>query len=65
MREAVIVSTARTPIANAYRVTISNLTGPSPTAHSLIKRRFRRTNFEIISIRIGGGLGTAELFEVL
>jgi len=35
MREAVIVSTARTPIAKAYRGAFNNLTGPSLAAHAI------------------------------
>jgi len=35
MREAVIVSTARTPIAKAYRGAFNNLTGPSLAAHAM------------------------------
>lgn len=35
MREAVIVSTARTPIAKAYRGSFNNLTGPSLAAHAI------------------------------
>lgn len=35
MRQAVIVSTARTPIAKAYRGAFNNLTGPSLAAHAI------------------------------
>lgn len=35
MREAVIVSTARTPIAKAYRGAFNNLAGPSLAAHAI------------------------------
>lgn len=35
MREAVIVSTSRTPIAKAYRGAFNNLTGPSLAAHAI------------------------------
>jgi len=35
MREAVIVSTARTPIGKAYRGTLSDISGPQLAAHAL------------------------------
>jgi len=35
MREAVIVSTARTPIGRAYRGAFNNLEGPSLAAHAI------------------------------
>lgn len=35
MRQAVIVSTTRTPIAKAYRGAFNNLTGPSLAAHAI------------------------------
>ncbi|HED12739.1 MAG TPA: hypothetical protein ENI62_03660 [Gammaproteobacteria bacterium] len=35
MREAVIVSTARTPIAKAYRGAFNNLSGPTMAAHAI------------------------------
>jgi acetyl-CoA C-acetyltransferase len=35
MREAVIVSTARTPIGKAYRGTLSDISGPHLAAHAL------------------------------
>jgi acetyl-CoA C-acetyltransferase len=35
VRDAVIVSTARTPIGKAYRGTLSNISGPQLAAHAL------------------------------
>ena len=35
MREAVIVSTARTPIGKAYRGTLSDISGPQLASHAL------------------------------
>ena len=35
MREAVVVSTARTPIGKAYRGAFNNLEGPSLAAHAI------------------------------
>ena len=35
MREAVIVSTTRTPIAKAYRGALSDISGPQFAAHAL------------------------------
>lgn len=45
MREAVIVSTARTPIAKAYRGAFNNLTGPSLAAYA-IRGAVGRANLE-------------------
>jgi len=45
MREAVIVSTARTPIAKAYRGSFNNLTGPSLAAHA-IRAAVTRANLD-------------------
>jgi acetyl-CoA C-acetyltransferase len=35
MREAVVVSTARTPVGKAYRGTLSETTGPSLAAYAV------------------------------
>ncbi|SNY89922.1 acetyl-CoA C-acetyltransferase [Cohaesibacter sp. ES.047] len=45
MRQAVIVSTARTPIGKAYRGAFNNLEGPSLAAHA-VKAAVERTGLE-------------------
>jgi acetyl-CoA C-acetyltransferase len=45
MREAVIVSTARTPIGKAYRGAFNNLEGPTMASH-VIKEAIRRAKVE-------------------
>jgi acetyl-CoA C-acetyltransferase len=45
MREAVIVSTARTPIGKAYRGAFNNLEGPTMAAH-VIREAVRRAKIE-------------------
>lgn len=45
MREAVIVSTARTPIGKAFRGSLNNITSPSLTAHA-VKAAVERAGIE-------------------
>ena len=55
MREAVIVSTARTPIGKAYRGTLSDISGPQLAAHALTAAldRARVTGEEIDDVILG------------
>jgi hypothetical protein len=52
MREAVIVSTARTPIGRAYRGAFNN----TEAARTIIN--------DEADIMVGGGQGAASLFEI-
>lgn len=58
MREAVIVSTARTPIAKAYRGAFNNLTGPSLAAHAMraVLDRAGLEGEEIEDVTLGSAL---------
>jgi acetyl-CoA C-acetyltransferase len=49
MREAVIVSTARTPIGKAYRGAFNNLEGPTMGAHA-IKEAVRRAKIDLAEV---------------
>ena len=55
MREAVIVSTTRTPIGKAYRGALSDISGPQLTAHALTGPRDQAgiTGEEIHDIVLG------------
>ncbi len=57
MKEAVIVSTARTPIGSAFRGALNNIKSPTMTAYA-IKHAVERAGID------GGGMGAAALFEI-
>lgn len=64
MRDAVIGSTARTPIAKAYRGAFKAT--PSPTATAMRSApRLNAQGSTRRSLCIGGGMGAAGLFGVL
>ena len=57
MREAVIVSTARTPIGAAFK-------GARQVGHVLLEGRRCGVKYLVTSMCVGGGMGAAALFEV-
>lgn len=63
MREAVIVSTARTPIGKAHRGALNDIKSPSLTAHALLHSTLRAaidpTEVEDVIIGAAMGAGTA------
>lgn len=63
MREAVIVSTARTPIGKAHRGALNNIKSPSLTAHALVHSALRAgvelAEVEDVIIGAAMGAGTA------
>jgi len=61
MREAVIVSTARTGIGKAYRGALNATPSPMLAAH-VIRAAVERAKVDPV---VGGGMGAAGLFEVL
>lgn len=57
MREAVIVSTARTPLGKAYRGAFNNNESPTLAEQCGVK-------YVVATMCIGGSMGAASLFEV-
>ena len=64
MNDAVIVSTARTPIGRAYRGAFNNTDAPTLGGHPIEGRR-RSAKYVVCTMCVGGGMGAASLFEVI
>jgi acetyl-CoA C-acetyltransferase len=64
MREAVIVSTARTPIGKAYRGAFTDTGSQALGAHA-IQHAVQRANIDPAEVEDVVGMGAAGLFEVL
>lgn len=70
MQDAAIISTARTPIAKAFRGAISigppyGMSGARMVGHALLEGKRRGVKYVAITMCVDRGIGAAELFEVL
>lgn len=65
MKDAVIVSTARSPIGVAFKGTLNNIESPTLTAHAIRHAVERRgAKYVVVSRCVGGDMGAAGLIEV-
>jgi acetyl-CoA C-acetyltransferase len=65
MREAVIVSTARTPLTKAHRGELNITSGPTLASFS-VGAAVERAGIDLaqMTVCIAGGMGAAGLFEI-
>ena len=64
MREAVIVSTARTPLTKAHRGEFNSTPGARLAGHILLEGKRRGVKYAVVTMCIAGGMGAAGLFEI-